>query len=173
MTLDSDRLKRRQGRTDRGVARSPLSDSRRFLSGLCSSQLVKAAGARERKRDLKNGEGKITEKNRMGEGQRMKRRGWMCRGRVKPLWKWQAWHSVRFAGWQRGFSVWSQSGHQPQRANIIPAAPFQLIKNKNPEPSCPFSHTCPPTALHHFYFLIHLFLISLMCSLSIDALFLC
>lgn len=45
--------------TDRGVVWSPLSDSRRSLSRLCSSQSVKVARGKEREKEIKKvGKGK-------------------------------------------------------------------------------------------------------------------
>lgn len=40
---------------------------------------------------------------------------------AKPLLRVRGWSgSVCLAGWQKGFSVWWQSGRQPQRDNLIP-----------------------------------------------------
>ncbi len=58
---DRRRDRQMEGQVDqnRGVMWSPLSGSRRFLSGLCSSQLVKVAGGREgkKKRQIKKNKG--------------------------------------------------------------------------------------------------------------------
>lgn len=72
---------------------------------------------------------------------------------AKPLLRVRGWSSsVWLAGWQKGFSVWWQSGRQPQRDHLIP----------HEEQNCGFiplrfTHQ-PPCAAFHF--LIHLFLIS-------------
>lgn len=44
--------------------------------------------------------------------------------------KWQAWRSAWLAGWQRGFSVWSQSGHRPQRGQSNPGSPSPAHKEQ-------------------------------------------
>ena len=80
--------------------------------------------------------------------------------------KWQACHSIGFAGWQRGFSVWSQSGHRPQRANLIPTALSNSWRTKTQLPATCF-HTHMPPTLQHFYFLFHVFIISLTCALCL------
>lgn len=53
-----------------------------------------------------------------------------------------------FAGWQKGFSVWSQSGHRPQRASPIPAAFPSSERTKPSALATPFNTSAPDPCAH-------------------------
>lgn len=68
---------------------------------------------------------------------------------------------ARFAERWRGFSVWSQNAHQPQRDSLIPAALSSRWRAKPRHPPTLLHPRGLPLPSHPcFYFLIHLFLIS-------------
>lgn len=87
--------------------------------------------------------------------------------RGEPLWKLHSWHSVCSRDDRKALAFDRRVG-TGLRGPVQYQQPSPAQKEQNPAPSQPLLTPLPPTPVHtpapHFYFLIHLFLISLACS---------
>lgn len=124
-------------------------------------------GSWSRSRKKKRGKYWGGEAWKAGRLERQRERDGCIERRVEPLWKLHSWHSVCSRD-DRGALAFDRRVGTGLRGPVQYQQPSPAQKEQNPAPSQPLLTPLPPTPVHppspHFYFLIHLFLISLASS---------